>query len=57
MIEDVEPCPLLDDRKERDDGDATHDELRDQVNAGNARDDAGDEVVQKMMNETKSVTP
>ena len=34
MIEDVEPCPLLDDRKERNDRDAGHDELRDRDDAG-----------------------
>ena len=44
MIENVEPRPLLDDRKERDHSDARHKELRDRDDAGSGPDDAGDEV-------------
>ena len=43
MVEDVEPRPLLDNRKRRHDRGAGHDELRDRNDGGNGRDDARDE--------------
>ena len=46
MIEGVEPCPLLDDRKESDDTDSRNEQLRGQDNCCSARDDTSDKIEQ-----------